>query len=36
MDIHTCCKNGNFQKLQQLIAENADVNEKDNNGCSPL
>lgn len=36
MDIHDCCKIGNLERLQQLIAEGVDVNEKDNFGWNLL
>ena len=36
MDIHNCCQTGNLQGLQQLIANGANINEKDNSGWTPL
>ena len=36
MSIHNCCQNGNLPELRRLLAEGADVNEKDNEGATPL
>ncbi len=36
MYIHDCCKDGNLQKLQRLITNNVDVNEKDIYGHTAL
>ena len=36
MDIHVCCQIGNLARLQQLIADGANIDEKDDIGDTPL
>lgn len=36
MDIYVCCGYGDLKRLQELITEGANINEKDTDGWTPL
>lgn len=36
MELHTCCINGDLSHFERLMTQNLDLNEKDDQGYTPL